>query len=201
MLNSTTNAAHAVALAAYSWFTLQGYLRGKPHYDLWIFLSFFCVLILKIFGIIVHLPAISHQRKPHDFFWTIIAVLIVILNGITLRAVGAPLPGIAGGILLTALLSGFFITSLIKSGGNFRFIALALSLIHLLCAVMTRDRLRLAWLILFGCNVLWILLSRVRFLTRFKFHNDIYHLALIGATFFLYTTIPTGLWQNDAAGL
>lgn len=198
MLNSITNAAHALALAVYSWFTLQGYLRGQLHHDLWIFLSFLCVLILKIFGIIVHLPMVSHHRRRHNFYWTIIAVLIVFLNGITLRAVNAPIPGIAAGLVLTAILSILFISTLFNSGGNFRFIALALSLIHLLCAFVTEDRLRLAWLVLFGCNLLWILLSRIRFLTRHKFHNDIYHLALIAATYFLYTTVPTGLWQSGA---
>ena len=80
--------------------------------------------------------------------------------------------------------------------GSFMWIASAMAFMHILCAVVTSDALRAAWICLMLSSVLWIVLSRVPFLLRYKIHNDIYHLALIASTFFRYTTVRTGLWER-----
>ncbi len=195
MLNSITNAMHATALGIYTYLVYLGLINKDPYYNIWIFLLFFSVFILKILGVIVHIPKIEQNKKWHNFFWIIISVLVIGLNTVTLVAVNVNWTILLTGVAVTSLLCTLYIRSLYTGSGDFILIALTMAFIHILCAVVTEDILRFAWICLLFSSLLWILLSRVPFLLRRKFHNDIYHLALIASTYLLYITIPTGLWE------
>lgn len=196
MTNSITNAMHAAALAVYTCLVYRGLVNNEPFYNIWIFLLFLTVFILKLIGVLVHIPSIEKDRFRHNLLWIIITVLVVELNFVTLVAVNAPGAVLAAGMLATVILCLLYVRSLIISTGNFFWIAGAMAFMHILCAVITEDVLRAAWICLMLSSLLWIALSRVPFMLRHKFHNDVYHLALIASTYLLYTTVSTGLWKG-----
>lgn len=88
------------------------------------------------------------------------------------------------------------ISDLFYFWGKFYLIAAAFTIVHSLCAVMTRGQLSLAWFYLLMSNLLWIVFSKIPYLHKRKYHNDIYHFMLIGSTYYLYSTIESGLWKN-----
>lgn len=186
---------HACALGIYTYLVFQGLINNEPFFNAWIFLSFLCVFILKILGVIVHIPAVEQDEKQHNFFWIIIAILVIGLNTVTLLAINAGSVLLAAGIAITIILVIFYIRSLFTSTGEFYLIAGAMAIVHILCAAATEGILRTAWVCLLLSSLLWIVLSRVPYLLRYKYHNDIYHLALIASTYLLYRTISTGLWE------
>ena len=94
------------------------------------------------------------------------------------------------------VLASLYIRSLFNSGGKFYLIAAAFTIVHSLCAVMTRGQLSLAWFYLLMSNLLWIVFSKIPYLHKRKYQNDIYHFMLIGSTYYLYSTIESGLWKN-----
>ena len=196
MNNSITNAMHAAALAIYTYLVYQGLINDKPHYTIWIFLLFLIVLILKLIGVLVHIPRIEKDRRWHNFFWVIISVLVIVLNVVTLEAVNSGWILFTAGVTVSSILCVAYIRSLFTGTGTFMWVASAMAFMHILCAVITQDALRAAWICLMASSLLWIVLSRVPFLQRRKFHNDIYHLALIASTYLLYTTVSTGLWKR-----
>ncbi|MBL8018440.1 MAG: hypothetical protein JNM27_02130 [Leptospirales bacterium] len=195
MLNSITNAMHAIALGTYTVLVYVGLNSGQPNFTAFIFLTFLCVFILKLLGMLVHIPAIDKTRSRHNFFWILISVFVVILNGLTLIAIKVNPWLLVAGLLWTAILAGLYIRSLYgESWGKFGYIALALVGIYGLCAAVSKAELRIAWIFLIASNALWMLLERVEWLRTRKLHNDIYHFALIGSSYYLYSTVPMGLW-------
>jgi hypothetical protein len=197
MLNSITNAMHAIALAVYTVLVYLGLERGDPDFTWLIFLSFLCVFLLKVLGMIVHLPWIDKVRPRHNLLWIMISVVVVILNACTLAALGVSAVFFWTGIVWTAVLCGLYVKSLFgETWGNFGYVALAMAGIYGLCGALSRAELRIAWFLLLASNVLWMLLVKIDFLRRYKFHNDIYHLALIGSSYYLYSTIDLGLWRS-----
>lgn len=195
-LNSFTNFLHAVALATYTWLVYQGLTQGRPHYDIYILTCFGLLFVIKIFGIIVHIPSVENNRTKHNFFWIIISLLCILLNFVTLKSIHTNLVLVYSGTTIVAILAFLYIKSLFNSGGKFYLIASAFTLVHCACTIVTRDKLSLAWFYLLMSNLLWIVFSKVPFLLKNKFHNDIYHFMLIGSTYYLYSTIETGLWEN-----
>lgn len=190
-----TNALHATALGVYTLLVLKGVYSGNKDYTVLICLTFLSVFILKVLGIIVHLPLVDKVRTRHNCFWILISVFVVFLNGLTLAAIGAGPLWIAVGVVWTAILSSMYVKSLYSdSWGSFLYIALAMIGIYVLCALLSEKELRIAWCLAVVSNVLWILLEKVTFLNKHKLHNDIYHLALICSSYYLYTTIEMGLW-------
>jgi len=198
MLNSFTNALHATALGTYTYLVYRGYTGGNPHFNVWILSSFFLVFVAKILGMIVHLPIVDHVRTRHNFFWILISIVVVIMNIVTLAAVHAPLPALFVGSATTIVFCALYVRTLFTATGHFYLVALALIIEYLICALLTQGRLRIAWLCILFSNVLWIVLSKSKFLLKNKFHNDIYHFALIGSSYLLYSTVDTGLWQAGA---
>ncbi len=195
-LNSFTNFLHAVALASYTWLVYNGLSQGKPYYDFYIFGCFALLFVIKIFGILVHIPSIETNREKHNFFWIIISVLVIFLNYSTLRSINTNWILVVSGTGIVIILSSLYIRSLFNSGGKFYLIAAAFTIVHSLCAIVTRNELSLAWFYLLMSNLLWIVFSKIQFLHKHKYHNDIYHFMLIGSTYYLYSTIETGLWKN-----
>ena len=78
-LNSFTNFLHAVALASYTYLVYMGLTQNKPNYDIYIFGCFALLFVIKIFGIIVHIPRIENNKEKHNFFWIIISILIIFI--------------------------------------------------------------------------------------------------------------------------
>lgn len=195
-LNSFTNFLHAVALASYTWLVYTGLKQGKPDYDFYIFGCFASLFVIKIFGIIVHIPSIENNREKHNFFWIIISVLVVFLNYTTLKSINTNIILVILGTGIVVVLASLYVRSLFNSGGKFYLIASAFTIVHSLCAIVTRGQLSLAWFYLLMSNLLWIVFSKVPYLHKHKFHNDIYHFMLIASTYYLYSTIETGLWKN-----
>lgn len=195
MLNSITNAMHAVALGIYTVLVFLGIHRGDPDFTWMIFLAFFCVFLLKVLGMIVHLPWIDDVRSRHNAMWIVISFVVVFLNAFTLAALNTGALFFWIGVIWTAVLCALYVHSLYgEQWGNFGYMALAMAGIYGLCAALSRAELRVAWLLLLASNVLWMLLVKIDFLRRHKFHNDIYHFALIGSSYYLYSTIDLGLW-------
>lgn len=195
-LNSFTNFLHAVALATYSYLVYKGLAEGKEHFDIYIFGCFSLLFVIKIFGIIVHIPRIENNREKHNFYWIIISILIIILNYITLKSINTHIYLVILGTGIVLVLASFYIRSLLNSGGKFYLIAIAFTIVHSICTIVTRGQLSLAWFYLLMSNFLWIVFSKIPYLHKHKYHNDIYHLMLIASTYYLYSTIETGLWNN-----
>ncbi len=195
MLNSITNAMHATALGIYAYLVYQGLMNNEAYYNIWILLIFLTVFILKLLGVLVHIPRIEKDRAWHNFLWIAISILIIGLNVFTLTALKAGFELFLFGVTVSSILCVLYIRSLFTGTGAFFWIALAMAFMHILCAFITEDILRIAWICLLLSSLLWILLSHVPFLLRHKFHNDVYHLALIASTYLLYSTISTGLWE------
>lgn len=197
MLNSFTNFLHASALGIYTYLVYRGLEAGEPHFTFLIFLSFLMIFVLKLLGIIVHLPVVEYHKGRHDFFWTLIAIGVCFLNYFTLRAIHLNPYVILAAMLITLACVVAFLYSMFTGPGYFYYIAGASVAVYLLAALFTRGGLRLAWLMIVGSSLAWILLEKVPFLLRHKFHNDIYHIALIISTYYLYATVSTGLWQGN----
>jgi hypothetical protein len=195
-LNSFTNFLHAVALASYTWLVYTGLKEARPHYDIYIFACFGLLFVIKIFGILVHIPLIEHDRNKHNFFWTIISILVIFLNYATLKSINTHFLIVLAGTGIVFVLASLYIRSLFNSGGKFYLIAAAFTIVHSLCAIVTRGQLSLAWFYLLMSNLLWIVFSKIPYLHKRKYHNDIYHFMLIGSTYYLYSTIESGLWKN-----
>lgn len=188
---------HAFALAVYTVLVYLGLERGDPDFTWLIFLTFLCVFLLKVLGMIVHLPWIDRVRPRHNLLWIIISVAVVVLNACTLAALGVSALFFWIGVTWSAVLCGLYVKSLYgEAWGNFGYVALAMAGIYGLCGVLSRAELRIAWFMLLASNVLWILLVKIDFLRRYKFHNDLYHFALIGSSYYLYSTIDLGLWRT-----
>jgi len=186
---------HAVALGTYTVLVFLNLNAGHPNFTLFIFLTFLSVFILKILGMLVHLPLIDKIRNRHNFFWILISVLLIGLNALTLAALKTPAWILVAGVVWTAILAALYVRSLYQeSWGNFGFIALAMIGIYGLCAVISKAQLRIAWTLLIVCNGIWILLAKIEWLNKRKLHNDIYHLVLICSTYYLYNTVHLGLW-------
>ncbi len=198
-LNSFTNFLHASALAVYTCLVYAALRAGEPHYTTSILWSFAWILILKLLGIVVHLPGVERHKPRHDFFWTLISIGLCCLNYFTLAALNLHTGVLVAGMVITFVFVGFFLYSLFFGPGYFVYIATASVLVYLLAAVFTRGTLRLAWVLIVLSSLAWILLERVPYLLRNKFHNDIYHLALIGSTYVLYATVATGLWDDNSS--
>ncbi|HMV43550.1 MAG TPA: hypothetical protein PK079_15460 [Leptospiraceae bacterium] len=195
-LNSFTNFLHAVALASYTWLVYNGLIEKRPHYDIYILTCFALLFVIKIFGIIVHIPSIENDRNKHNFFWIIISILCIVLNFATLKSINTNLFLVSTGTGIVAILAFLYIRSLFNSGGKFYLIASAFTLVHGACAIVTREKLSLAWFFLLMSNLLWIVFSKIPYLHKHKYHNDIYHFMLIGSTYYLYSTIESGLWKS-----
>ncbi len=198
MLNSFTNALHAMALIIYTALVYWHMQAGDPLYTVWIFLTFLFVAILKILGMIVHLPQVDPVRERHNFFWILISIGLIFLNFATLLAIHAPLWALALGMAITLGFVIQYIRTLLNATGHFVWIALAMTLIYLLCSVLTTGLLQLGWVCTLLSQVIWIGLERVPWLEERKLHNDIYHFALIGSTYLLFKSIETGLWEAAA---
>ncbi|MCR9145378.1 MAG: hypothetical protein NXI24_24280 [bacterium] len=198
MLNSFTNALHATALIIYTVLVYWSMQAGDPLYTIWIFLTFLFVAILKILGMIVHLPQVDHVRERHNFFWILISIGLVFLNYATLIAIHAPLWALVLGMVITVGFVVQYIRTLLNDTGHFVWIALAMTLIYLLCTFLTTGMLQLGWICTLISQILWIGLERVPYLEERKYHNDIYHFALIGSTYLLFKSIETGLWEVAA---
>jgi len=196
MFNSFTNFLHALALFIYAGLTYRGLEAGRPHYTWSIFWCFALIFFLKVIGILVHLPAIEHHKARHDFFWVWIAVGLQALNTVTLMALDLNYTVVATGSIVSLVFVVIFLRSL-RGPGYFGYLALATVIVYLLAAVFTRSDLRLAWICVVISSALWIVLARVPFLLKYKFHNDIYHFALIASTYYLYTTVGSGLWEGN----
>lgn len=197
MLNSITNAMHAIALGTYTTLVWFGLRDGKPNYTLLIFMAFMLVFVLKILGMIVHLPWVDRNRSRHNVMWIIISIVLFPLNGFTLAAIGAHPLLLSAGVAFTAILGALYVKSLYgEDWGNFSYLALAMVGIYALCAAISKAQLRVAWIFLVLSNALWMGLARVKWLREYKLHNDVYHLALIASSYYLYSTVSLGLWAS-----
>ena len=195
VMNSITNALHATALFIYTYLVYAGLSRGAEHYTIWILLTFLTITVLKMLGIIVHIPAVEHNRRWHDIIWVVIAVGVTMLNAVTLQALRMPPSLLWTGTGITAVLAGVFIWSLFQPGnGNFAYVAVAMVIVYTLCSVLTEGMVRLAWICLLLSNLAWPLLKLNRYLHEHKYHNDIYHILLIGSSYILFKSIETGGW-------
>ncbi len=194
MLNSITNAMHASALAIYTFLVYTGFRSGEKAYTLEIVAMFAFTLTAKLLGVIVHLPAVEHVPRRHNFVWILISVNVVFLNAATFAAVRVGPVFLVTGTAATVILCALYVRSLYTMGGWFGYIAVAVAGALLVCGILTTGVVRLAWLALFASNLAWIALSKVEFLRSRKLHNDVYHIALIAGTYYLYDTIRTGLW-------
>lgn len=195
MLNSFTNALHATALIIYTVLVYANMQSGQPFYTIWIFLTFLFVAILKILGMIVHLPQVDNVRNRHNFFWILISIGLIFLNFATLQAIHAPLWALALGMAITIGFAAQYVRTLLNDTGHFFWVAMAMTLIYLLCTFLTSGMLQLGWICTLISQVLWIGLERVPYLEKHKYHNDIYHFALIGSTYLLFKSIESGLWE------
>ena len=174
----------------------MGLTQNKPNYDIYIFGCFALLFVIKIFGIIVHIPRIENNKEKHNFFWIIISILIIFLNYTTLKSINTNIYLVIAGTGIVGLLVSLYIKSLFNSGGKLYLIAAAFTIVHSLCAIVTRGQLSLAWFYLLMSNLLWIVFSKIPYLHKHKYHNDIYHFMLIASTYYLYSTIESGLWKN-----
>lgn len=195
MLNSFTNALHATALFIYTALVYRALQAGTEHYTVWIFLTFLFVAILKVLGMIVHLPQVDHVRHRHNFVWVLISIGLIFLNYATLRAIEAPLWALVLGMAITLGFAAQYVRTLFSDTGHFVWIALAMTLVYVLCAVLTQGLLMIGWICTLLSQIIWIGLERVPYLEERKYHNDIYHFALIGSTYLLFKSISTGLWS------
>lgn len=197
MLNSFTNALHATALGGYTYLVYKGYSIENPHFTIWILWAFFLVFLIKILGMIVHLPVVNNNKFRHNLFWIIISIIVVCMNAVTLIALQASLPVLLFGTIATLVFCALYVKTLFTSTGHFYLIATALIVEYSICALLSESYLRVAWLCILFSNVLWIIFSKIHFLRKHHFHNDLYHFALIGSSYLLYLTIDTGLWQKQ----
>ena len=199
MLNSFTNFLHASALGIYTYLVYTSYQAGEQYYTLFIFFSFLMIFVLKLLGIIVHIPAVEYNKPRHDFFWTLIAIGLCFLNYFTLQALNLHAYIVILGMVITVGFAAAFLYSMFTGPGYFFYIAAASVLVYLLCALFTKGDLRIAWIMIVLSSVAWIVLAKVPYLLRTKLHNDIYHLALIVSTYYLYATVKTGLWVDNSS--
>ncbi len=84
----------------------------KPHYTVSIFLLFLTVFILKLIGMIVHIPRIENDRKWHNFICVIISVLVIFLNAVTLKAINAGWILFTAGVSVSLVLCAAYIRNL-----------------------------------------------------------------------------------------
>lgn len=197
MLNSFTNFLHAVALATYALLVYAGIHAGNAFYTPAIFILFFLLFVLKVLGVLVHVPSIERTTLVRNVLWISIAIGVVALNFATLHALHMPRGIIALGMGGTLISVGAFLFILRKSV-RYAPIAFSLIFVYLLAAFVTCGLLRIGFILVVASNVLWVVLARVPYLRRHAYHNDLYHLALIVSTFVLYRAVALGLWQEGA---
>lgn len=197
MLNSFTNFLHASALLIYALLIFRALRAGEEFYTPLILAVFTFTFVLKVLGVLVHVPALEQRVRWRNTLWTLVAVGIFVLNAATLYAIHAPLWALSLGVGLSGALGAYFIYTL-RVHVRYAPLAGAFILSYLLAALVTCGALRVGFLLIVFSNVLWIALSKVSYLETKKYHNDIYHVALIGSTYWLYTTIPLGLWEVGA---
>jgi hypothetical protein len=192
--NSVTNALHAIALAIYAYLAWRGHAEGRDHYTLWVGIAFTSILIAKILGVLVHHPSIENHRSRHNLVWILISIVFVFMYGALLQAIHTPPWLLATGIGLCLVMAAAYVRTLFTGSGDFVLLAIAMVAVNLLCVLVTDGALRVAWSCIAASNILWIALERVRWLRERRFHNDIYHFALIASTWLLYDSVPTGSW-------
>ena len=196
MLNSITNLMHAVALTTYTILIGRALALGEEHFTVWIFVTFFIVMIVKYLGMIVHLPVVDLHDRRHHTFWIAISIAVIFMNAFTLLAIQAHAGIVIAGTAITGGLCGYYMHTLFRPDrGNFAFVALAMVIEYGLCAALTTGPVRFAWVCLIASNALWVALKQVKALSERKLHNDIYHLLLIGSSYLLYDSITSGLWK------
>lgn len=194
--NSVTNALHAIALAIYAYLAWRGHIEGRDCYTFWVVMAFTSILIIKILGVMAHYPAIENHRSRHNLVWILISIIFVFMNGALLLAIHTPPWLLVVGVGICLIMASAYVRSLFTGTGTFALLAIAMVVVNLMCLWVTDGSLRLAWACITASNILWIGLERVRWLRERRFHNDIYHFALIASTWLLYDSVPTGLWQG-----
>jgi len=200
MLNSFTNFLHALALGTYATLVYVGMQAGNTLYTWLIFLLFVLLFVLKILGVVVHLPRIEKEIAVRTIVWTGIALGVLVLNVVTLQALHLHTMVVAAGTIGTAVSVVVFLY-ILRTRVRYVPIALSLFFVYLLAAFYTCGLLRVGFFLVVASNLLWILLARVPFLYERAYHNDIYHLALIVSTFVLYHSVSLGLWQAGACSV
>jgi hypothetical protein len=104
------------------------------------------------------------------------------------------------GMAVTAVCCVLFVHSL-RTNIKYMYIAGAAAFVYLMVAALTCGELRIGFILIVASNIAWILLEKVPYLFERRYHNDIYHVALIISTFVLYHSIATGLWAAGACAL
>ncbi|MCL1128019.1 hypothetical protein [Shewanella surugensis] len=193
--NSFTNSLHATALGLYTYWVYA----NPENYSLLIILVFLFMFIGKILGVLAHLPAIETQRNRHVTVWILITLISVALNITTLIALNLKSIFLFIGILVSCFFSAMYLWSLSRSAGYFAFLVLGYLSTLIICIYTSIGILRFAWICLLLSNVVWILLEKIPFLRKKQWHNDIYHLLLIGSTYLLYDSVTLGLWNTGNA--
>ncbi len=199
MLNSFTNFLHATALVIYALLVYAGMHAGNTFYTAAIFFLFSLLFVLKILGVLVHLPNIEKNIRLRNLLWILISGGVVMLNFATLYALSIPMAVTAVGMAVTLTSVAVFLF-ILKRDVRYVPLAFALIFVYLLTAFYTCGLLRVGFLMVVASNVLWIGLARIPYLHRNAYHNDIYHLALIASTYVLYSTVSMGLWQEGMCG-
>jgi hypothetical protein len=199
MLNSITNFLHATALLTYASLVYVGLQKGDALYTPLIFSLFALLFLLKVLGVVVHIPRIETDITIRRVLWTMIALGVLVLNGVTLQALHVPETIVIIGTVGTAVLILVFLR-ILRTHVRYIPIALTLFFVYLLAAIYTCGLLRIGFILIVVSNIIWMILARVPFLYKNAYHNDIYHLALIVSTFVLYHSVSLGLWQAGACG-
>jgi len=200
MLNSFTNFLHATALAIYAFLVYVGMQAGNTLYTPLILSLFVLLFVLKVLGVLVHLPRIEQGVTVRNVLWTGIALGVLVLNMVTLQALHLHTTVVAVGTIGTAVSVVVFLY-ILRTRVRYVPIAFSLFFVYLLAAFYTCGLLRVGFFLVVASNLLWILLARVPFLYERAYHNDIYHLALIISTFVLYHSVSLGLWQAGACSV
>lgn len=198
MLNSFTNFLHALALATYAFLVYVGIAAGEPFYTSTLLTLFTMLFVLKLFGVAVHFPWVEARPSVRNMLWACVALGVVMLNTATLFALPASPVVVALGVFVSAFATVVFLY-ILRTHVRYAPIALSFITVYLLAALSTCGLLRLGFLLVVASNVLWVVLSYVPYLRSHAYHNDLYHLALIGSTFVLFRSIEVGLWEVSCA--
>lgn len=200
MLNSFTNFLHALALFTYAVLVYLGLQAENTHFSLVILLLFILLFALKVLGVLVHLPSIERDPHVRNPLWASISFGVVILNAATLYVLSVPLVMFALSMVVTFILVGVFLYTLRT---HVRYAPIAFTFIFVPCvaAFFTCGLLQIGYLLIVASNVLWIALSRIPFLFRNAYHNDVYHLALIVSTYVLFRAFELGVWKTGCVGV
>ena len=147
--NAITNGLHAFCLLLYFLGALHHYRAGRGRFTKTIVGMFALLFGLKVMGVYVH------YRPPGpdvEAVWFVVALLVIVLNVLVLRVVGASKALQIGAALLTAASAAAFV----HGGGDFSFLALPSALVFITAALLSKGLLRIGFWMVVASNFAWI---------------------------------------------